>query len=346
MIEQKLTVRFDTEHSKTIYEGRSYLKKNLQDRILIADDEICIIFARGKRKDGNLLDESNSLIRYQLQKALCFYLITQGTLPKVRSVEFDNGKKTIQLDHSRYTKSWEDCDISILMSPEKASVIFTDYKRAKDLYISITYLIKAQLCKFSNDSFRNAWTAVNSVYRVHKETEDEKEWSQINKLRNIINTTRLSAEDDSVLFDETFWSKLEWYTFTNRTGYGVNNMLDGKRYADPLLIRMFLKEYDRQSKVTSSDSEEQRQRKNNLKEEVENARKRNRRKLEEGKPVIKERVEFLVCDYCYMLRNRNYHAAKAYPVFVISEEAETGIERTLSSIMLKTVRDILESELH
>ena len=67
--------------------------------------------------------------------------------------------------------------------------------------------------------------------------------------------------------------------------------------------------------------------------------------VEERKVNYLARLKFLLCEYGYMLRNRNFHAAKAYPLFVIAEDAETQKEKILTKIILLTVKDVLTSNL-
>jgi hypothetical protein len=45
-----------------------------------------------------------------------------------------------------------------------------------------------------------------------------------------------------------------------------------------------------------------------------------------------------------MIRNRYFHAAKAYPLFVISENAETKQEKILTKLMLILIKEFFVSE--
>ena len=67
--------------------------------------------------------------------------------------------------------------------------------------------------------------------------------------------------------------------------------------------------------------------------------------VEERKVNYLARLKFLLCEYGYMLRNRKFHAAKAYPIFVIAEDAETKNEKILTRSILLTINDVLVSEI-
>ena len=55
------------------------------------------------------------------------------------------------------------------------------------------------------------------------------------------------------------------------------------------------------------------------------------------------RARFLVADYCYMLRNRSFHAEKAYPLFVINKEADyKTVEEVLTELILMTMEGLLK----
>ena len=54
----------------------------------------------------------------------------------------------------------------------------------------------------------------------------------------------------------------------------------------------------------------------------------------------KDRLKFIVCRYCYMMRNKSFHAETIYPLFVISDDAETRIEKILTEVLLLTIKDL------
>ena len=58
------------------------------------------------------------------------------------------------------------------------------------------------------------------------------------------------------------------------------------------------------------------------------------------------RAQFLVVDYCYMLRNRSFHANKAYPLFMFdSGEEECTVEDILIKLLLITIEGILKANM-
>ena len=54
----------------------------------------------------------------------------------------------------------------------------------------------------------------------------------------------------------------------------------------------------------------------------------------------------MVVDYCYMLRNRSFHANKAYPLFMFdSGEEECTVEDILTKLLLMTIEGILKANM-
>ena len=84
-----LTVKFDSEDNELIYSGVSFYNKNIVDDIEIRKNAIIINFVRSsKMKTEMVPDSPKSNIRYQLQRALCFYLAGIGNIPDVDSITF------------------------------------------------------------------------------------------------------------------------------------------------------------------------------------------------------------------------------------------------------------------
>lgn len=65
-------------------------------------------------------------------------------------------------------------------------------------------------------------------------------------------------------------------------------------------------------------------------------------KIKKGTKAPKDRLKILISVYCYKLRNRSFHAERAYPLFIISEDVETEVEQILTEIILLTVKDLFQ----
>jgi len=322
-MEYKLRVLFVEYSTDTLYSGPSYLKKNLSDQILISNQEICITFDRNK-SDVNVLDTKNSLVRYELQKALCFYIATRGTLPDVSSVEFYDGKVWITIQHEHFSDTWKNCHLLLLFSPETMKIIFSNHPHAKDIYIALTYFIKAQLDAFPNDCYRAAWTGMNAVYGIFNQSQKESE--QLKVFANIIRNysmDSLSSEIKSMGVDALL-NSLNWYQFMHtERGNKTKRYLDFNYIKDTRLLTCLINHYH----AFRFDITEQ---EHNL-----------RNVLQKEREDISSILVFLICDYCYALRCRYFHAKKSYPVFIISKQSEMDVEEGLTKYLLLGIIDII-----
>ena len=321
-----LTVYFDIEDNAIIYEGQSYLKRNLSDRIIICKNKISILFTRSKKVDSEtILTTPNSLLRYELQKALCFYLVSQKNIPEVSLVEFSDGYNKKPMKDCAFTSTWRNCEISVGLDADLASIIFSNKSYAKDVYIIITYFIKAQLDRFSNDRFRAAWTGINAVYRMYRKNEKERESDQINKLRNRIKVLPMKKSVHAVeSLGDQFWGGIEWYILAVHCDY--KHIFDSNYNSDYLIMMKMISLFNDEKK----------------RQEIVSYEKRIKTIIKQKKVDYYSRLAFLVCDYCYMLRNRYFHAAKAYPVFIIAEDIENYHEKRLTELLLFVIVDLFD----
>ena len=62
--------------------------------------------------------------------------------------------------------------------------------------------------------------------------------------------------------------------------------------------------------------------------------------IQNGQKTPIDRLRFLTCNYCYLLRNKSMHAERPYPLFIISDDVETRIEKKLTEIILLTIKDL------
>ena len=67
------------------------------------------------------------------------------------------------------------------------------------------------------------------------------------------------------------------------------------------------------------------------------------RKMKRYKRRYNVQAAWLICEYCYMLRNRGFHADKPFPLFSLSDIGESkSIETILSEIILLTVYELMK----
>ena len=101
-----LKVLFDTNGETSLYSGICYYRKNLSDHINISKNSISITFERTKIfEPEELLNTQNSILRYYLQKALCFYLAVEGSIPRVKDITFTRNNKTFVVEHEKYSST-------------------------------------------------------------------------------------------------------------------------------------------------------------------------------------------------------------------------------------------------
>ena len=327
---QSLTVAFDTTDDTPLYSGICYYRKNLSDNIEIRRSGIVVNFERSKKdKPGELLNTQNSIIRYYLQKALCFYLAVVGCIPKVSAITFTCNDKTVPIEHESFTHHWEDCRADICLDPKAAGIIFESDK-GKPFYIMMTHFLKAQLDNFSHDRFRSAWSSLNCLYTYIDALDNEGYRSEEKKLTTLANTMTDNTMPDSIkrvesLDTETFWKKLNWYNVFNSYSNKEFNRVVSGAYKDSFLIGLICHYRDVfKAEIKSND----------------NDWKKIEEKAEKNISAPKDRLKFLICKYCYHVRNKSFHAEKAYPLFIISEDAETRIEKELTQIILLTIKDL------
>lgn len=328
---QSLAVEFDTTDDTPLYAGICYYRNNLSDNIEIRRSGIVISFERSKKdKPGELLNTQNSIIRYYLQKALCFYLAVEGFIPKVSAITFTCNDKIVPIEHESFTHHWEDCRADICLDPKAAGIIFESDK-GKPFYIMMTHFLKAQLDNFSHDRFRSAWSSLNCLYTyIDYNCTRETNRNETQKLITLSKTINENVMPDSMniveqLDTEEFWKKLKWYNFFSEYKDGELERLSTGSYTDSMLLRLYCGHRAVFSKTIQSNDK---------------AWDKIEKNAEKNISAPKDRLKFLICKYCYHVRNKSFHAEKAYPLFIISEDAETRIEKELTHIILLTIKDL------
>ena len=331
----KLEVLFACNNSDTIYDGIIYHSKKVIDHVTVKTDTIIIEFERSsKKKKEEILDSPKSNIREHLQKALCFYLATQGTIPDVKDIVYTCGDNAVSMPHEHFAATWKNCDITITLPVENAGVIFKHYDNSEEkvFYAVITHFLKAQLDNFSHDRFRSAWSTLNALYTYIDDLSNDgyrSEEEKISTLRSVIDNNDMFSAVSLIneLGNSDFWERLSWYhEFNVLTEKQMRKLFSGGVYNDTELLKCFYKYLCGIQKLEEAHPD--------LCREFE-------AKIKKRKIIRpKDKLKFIVCKYCYDKRNVSYHAQIPYPVFVISDEAETSIEQVLTEIVLLTVKDL------
>ena len=329
----KLIIEFKTDKKDIHYDGSIYVKKNLSDIISVADNLICISFSRDNpAKLGDLLDSPKSIIRGELQKALCFYLGVCGEIPPVKNVTYLRGSKLHLINHEYFTETWKNCTIKHTLLKDDISLIFTNQELASKRYITLSYYLKAQIDKFSNDCFRAAWSGINSFFPAEG-NESEK----INGFRQFLTDSRLPLAKQFIsTLPDYFWDKLDWYQYIKKNVNKMSSICSWNHIKDSLLLDKML---------TLMEAYEERFTEQNIQmPDLATLKRQLKRKIEQNTMDCHTRLLFLICDYCYFLRNRNFHAGVPYPVFIISQEAETGVEKNLTELLILLMKDLIKDE--
>lgn len=326
-IEYHLKVYFDTCEKELLYSGVSWYRKGIEDYIIIQKNLIDISFTRTSKVDADYVFKPLSPVRYELYRAACFYLAVTGTLPIVKSIVLIGGKEKIFLDVDRLTKHWANCHIEILLKPEMAAKCFQ--KEGKHAYIVLSYFLKAQLDNFPADGFRAAWSSLNALYSTL--TEDTREREKINSLKNLITDSDMTQTGDYVSkLDDYFWKNLEWYNYLQ--------VLGGKT-VDQALQNIGSKTRDRTIyMMLASQVRELNKRKREMDYSV--FEKKIEKSWKNRRNSIEEKYVFLITEYCYMIRNRSFHAARPYPVFGLFDAKNISIQEQLTEVVLHCISDL------
>ena len=347
-----LSLAFSTDKKDKLYEGDSWYNKTITDHISITKDRIEIDFSRSSKISPDYMYTSSSPVRYQLYRAACFYLAVVGSLPPVQSIDLSMGNSIISLDPEQLTSHWENCKIEDTLSIDIASKCFLD--DGKYCHIVMTYFLKAQLDPFPHDSFRAAWSGINALYNYlyHKKKAPNKD-HESNKIRSlkeyIRNHTLTNAESYASKLPNDFWTQIQWYNYSQKeTISKIEKNLINNTYRDKVIYQKLANYvcaiYERDShqiSPTASSPHEANYDNRTSQEKAETIRRKAEKVICKKTIDGNERVRFLVCDYCYMLRNRSFHALKPYPVFSMFNNDTTSAESMLTKLMILTISDLL-----
>lgn len=329
-----LELLFRTKARQMIYDGQSYYTKRVVDRAVVAENRICIIGKRSTRKSvQDFVFSPQSTFRFQFYRAVCYYLSVRGKLPPVKEIVFTCDGEQQSIAKERLVKHWNQCNLDVLLNQDTAARCFAE--NGFQAHIAITYFIKAQIDAFSHDCFRAAWSGLNSLYTMFGNTSSS-ENEMLTRLNSFL-CERKPVQLDRVVasLPDEFWKGLNWYAFTHQPRRDnkklVQELFESLKYRDEILYRR-LSDWALRDLLTSKDAQKHEQ---GLIYEQKRDTFVAKKKLQD-KP--NERLRFLICQYCYMLRNNSFHANRPYPVFgLFSDEAESE-QRTLTRLILLTIR--------
>lgn len=326
----RLIVRFAEKAKDQLYKGESWYKKNLIDQLDIKRNCIEIDFERTNEINENYLFTSSCPVRIELYKAVCFYLAVTGRMPKVKEVKLYQDSKEMEISAKRLIRHWEDCNVQITIPATVAEKCFKS-DGAKS-YIAITYFLKAQLDAFSHDCFRAAWSGLNALYE-----DMSKDWHERSKLNGLSAFLKVNEPKRAELYVKQFdnsvlWDRLEWYNYVmwKKPSTLEKELFTDDAYPDciiyeKLCVQLIAQYMKNDNKVTADECN----------------KKYIKRRGKKQKRII-DQVLFLVKNYCYMLRNRSFHADRPYPVFGLFDEDVESTESILTKVLLYTICDILE----
>lgn len=325
--EYVLSLRFSSSGKEQYYNGVSRYNSRIVDHLDIADSHIIIRFNRVKKAHPEeYVYSESSPVRYQLYRAACFYLAVTGSLPKVTRISLKGNGNSKILDKTVLIHGWNHCKINITLPRETAAKCFTEEDRK--YYTIITFFLKAQLDQFSHDAFRAAWSGLNAYY--NQLSNSQRESDKLLMLKKLIQKNGLPGTEQFVLtLTEDFWKHIQWHNYVQwRSLETVEDAVRGNRYRDRIiygkLSGYLLGVYKKQKPGEAGELEQFIQ--NRMKKKVDDSN---------------ERVCFLVTDYCYMLRNRSFHAGKPYPIFGKQPTEEITVEENLTAVIIHTIRDLL-----
>ena len=323
----ELCLKFRMDCAELLYDGESFYNRNIVDHLRITTDSIRITFERMRTaRSEEYVYSERSTIRFQLYRAACYYLIVTGSLPEVETISLTWPGGAAELDKNLLINHWEHCDISVCWPKETAARCFSENGRIT--YIVMTYCLKAQLDLFSHDAFRAAWSALNGVYN-HLIGEG-RERDKLDALKKLLKNTELpETEKYTKTLDAEFWRHLQWYNYAQKIKFqALEPRVLGNEYKD----RMIYQNLSRYLCAEYKKIKPQRGKEITTKTEK-------IAKTKEHQP--REQIIFLVTEYCYMLRNRSFHAAKPYPIFFMKPSDRETEEQKLTKLLLLTIRDLM-----
>jgi len=334
IMQYELIVKFRTSKRARLYSGESYVKKNLSDQLDISENSIILKFTRShKVVTDKMLYSANSIFRFELQRALCFYLAVNGYIPDVSSIILKNNNETVPINHFHFTDIWQNCHCDRLFVPDDLKIVFQNHPQSKHVYIALTYWLKAQLDPFVNDRFRALWSGFNALYDAvceGRKTEREK----LDNFRDHF----MSAENYPISmaylqkYSEAIFRECRWYDYINKKKpKRIAQLID--QYPDTNTQEILIK-YSRGIKKGNP--------------EIAQVLDKCEQSATGSGTDYFAQLRFLLTEYIYSIRNGYFHAEKAYPLFTISRESVKQHEEylcdVLSNVVFETIKILSKSE--
>jgi len=370
----QLIVELAEKDKSLLYQGISYMhdrvkrvRSHTQDTLEICRHKITLSFVRSRIDPETVLFTQKSNIRYQLQRALCFYLAVAGYMPKVKRIyitaytempqnhheKLPGGKKKMwkqEIEDISFAAKWQQYRLDECIPADVAEYIFTDGPGAKAVYDGMTYFEAAQQYELRDlrDCYRAAWSCLNALY-TYIGGADKHEQDKLIELGKLLGSESFADARRYVeeLPQDRFWDRLEWYQAACARDFRTKDDSIPKVYDDILRLKqdsMLVSKYDQLlCKIKRPDADQQK---------FEKDRKKHlrdiRRVIEADQSDIETRLRFLICRYCYMLRNKSMHAEKAYPMFMITgpDYESDAIEPKLIRVMLLTAVGLMREIMH
>ena len=131
---------------------------------------------------------------------------------------------------------------------------------------------------------------------------------------------------------DSFWHDVNWGLFVkagmSRRKNRIDHILDQNGYKEALIYDKLVEAFCRERKKDCPDI-------------VAHLQKEHARRMQGRKRDPKAEMVFFVTEYCYMLRNRSFHAVRPYPIFDLFDESGNSTEALLTKLLLYVIRDLL-----
>lgn len=319
----QIVVRFTATPGTQYYQGQSFLRSNLSDYLTITSESITLRFERSRPVDlQKVLYSPKSLIRFELQRALCFYLAVRGELPPVKAFMLYVGKERSMLEHESFTGTWKNCHLSHTLSPDMIKAIFENADHSKALYTMLTYWLKAQLMIFPSDRFRAAWTGFNALYSCTSNNKRDKEIKKLNAYWHAIPSEKHTRALHWIEAQQLeIWSQLKWYNYAKSRKNNVEYLFQ-KYYDDVYMDKLI-------SALRSSKGDDV----------MDALLKQYHKQLSSHGSSFQTQLKFLVSEYAYFHRNQSFHGVNPYPLFIISAKDECNDDQSLCELLLHVIED-------
>lgn len=336
-------LKIQTEQHTLQYKfSRSYT-----DTLTISSNTITISGTRSQKPNfDDVFKNNKSEIYLQFIKSYVYYSISNGVIPKIKSITCYDKNNDIE---RTYTKN----DI-VNLKPKASTSILKKINRAKLLVIfkstnegvkylyATTTLIRSLCSDDDNDVFEKLWKSYNSIYRVLSARSQE--WQCLEDMGNIMRGNPsdfpLSSAHAATLTKSDVLSKTRWYAMLENkfiTRMKLNNREIEfstflTKYNDHRLLEMAHETIDFKKNFWAS----QITRTNTL--------TTIQTRLNPPTPINIELVDVLSNYYMYYLRNKILHGEQAdYSFRFIPYNKESITLRFSSDLLILIIFDLINN---